>query len=84
MTRGVRGAACGRERVERRIFFGRGLLGRLGPSLEYGAVRRFPMRAEVASSDQPGLPQGTTWCEAFGVHANWGCRMHGRCGKRRA
>jgi hypothetical protein len=71
LTRGVRGAVCGRERRKERVErrgLGRGLVGRLGPNREYGTR----------------LPHGTTWCEAFGVHANWGCRMHGRCGNRRA
>jgi hypothetical protein len=30
-------------------------------NLEYGAVRRFPMRREAAWRGQPGLPHGTTW-----------------------
>ena len=32
------------------------------PNLEYGAVRRFPMRCEVAWSGEAGLPHGRTWC----------------------
>jgi hypothetical protein len=31
------------------------------PNLEYGAVRRFPMRWEVAWGGEAGLPHGTTW-----------------------
>jgi hypothetical protein len=30
-----------------------------GANLEYGAVRRFPMRGEAAWHGQPGLPHGT-------------------------
>jgi len=33
---------------------------RLRPNLEYGAVRRFPMRSEGSWIGQPGLPHGTT------------------------
>jgi hypothetical protein len=31
------------------------------PNLEYGAVRRFPMRCEVAWDGEVGLPHSRTW-----------------------
>jgi len=32
----------------------------VAPNLEYGVVRRFPMRREVGRGGEPGLPHGTT------------------------
>ena len=57
-------AACGRSRREEkaeRRGFGRGPLARLVPNLEYGVVRRLPMRREVARWGADGLPHGAAW-----------------------
>jgi hypothetical protein len=63
------GAGCGsgRSRIEHRRFHQPADAGPFAwgaaapPNLEYGVVRRFPMRWEVAWGGEAGLPHGTTW-----------------------
>jgi hypothetical protein len=81
LTQGVRGAACGRERIERRVF-GRGAGGEGGAGPGVRCIHRFPMRRESAWGGEYGLPHGMTcgvWSLAW--HASWGCRMHNRGGR---
>jgi hypothetical protein len=47
--------------MHRPLSMGQKQRARINQNLEYGAIRRLPMRSEVAWRGEPGLPHGTMW-----------------------